>query len=195
MHRLLDAERKKLEPSPAITRLIPQTVTPSLKGDISVLKVSTALVLRGISVSFPWGNGQRYDLIADLAGRLITVQVKTGRMVRGAILFKSCGQKRDKTPTPYIGQVEFFAVFSPDLDQVYFVPVDECPPFESRIRIEPPRNGQEKGIRHQAQDCHIDAWVAKYFPVKVVPAAGFEPAASSVSSWRSNQTELNGPVQ
>ena len=48
-----------------------------LKGNISEMKVATALVEAGYTVSFPFGDNARYDLIIDTGTELKTVQVKT----------------------------------------------------------------------------------------------------------------------
>ncbi len=46
-----------------------------------------ALMRAGYFVSIPFGENHRYDLIAGKDNALYRVQVKTGRLRKGAILF------------------------------------------------------------------------------------------------------------
>ena len=61
-------------------------------------------------------------------------------------------------PLSYVGGAEFgmgpgefaannIAVYSPELDQVFLVPVDEAPARGGHLRLTPTRNGQAKGVR------------------------------------------------
>jgi len=52
-----------------------------------------------------------------------------------------------KSRRPYDGQADVFAVYAPELDRLFFLPVEETPGVEARLRLEPPKNGQKKGIR------------------------------------------------
>jgi hypothetical protein len=55
----------------------------------------------------------------------------------------------------YRGQIDYFAVYSPDLKKAYLVPVDHVSSVEGYLlRIEPTKNGQEKNIRW-AQDYEL----------------------------------------
>src|SRR3982074_2145677 len=71
-------------------------------GDISELRVACALAESGYSVSKPLGENQRYDLIADDGERLQRVQVKTGRIRNGVVVFHCCsthGHRRSALKT------------------------------------------------------------------------------------------------
>jgi hypothetical protein len=39
------------------------------------------------------------------------------------------------------------AAYCPELDAVYLVPVEECGAIGGRLRVDPPRNGQTRGVR------------------------------------------------
>jgi hypothetical protein len=56
-------------------------------GDLSEMAVALALARTGYLVSRPVGENRRYDLIIDKGGVLSRVQVKTGRLRNGAIVF------------------------------------------------------------------------------------------------------------
>src|SRR5262249_52445070 len=60
---------------------------PSSKGNLSELKVMTAYVQAGFVVSAPFGGAAPYDLIVDSGARLLKVQVKTGRLRNGGVIF------------------------------------------------------------------------------------------------------------
>ena len=98
---------------------------PVQKGDLTVLRVSLALMERGEVVLKPISDNSRYDLALDRDGRLFRVQCKTGRLRNGAVAFNTCstslsvygGRRRD-----YIGQIDAFGVYCEG--KVYLVPID-----------------------------------------------------------------------
>ena len=47
----------------------------------------------------------------------------------------------------YRGQIEYFAVYSPDLDKVYLVPVDHVGTTNAYLRLAETANKQKKGVR------------------------------------------------
>ena len=122
------------------------------KGDISELRVATELTRAGYAVSKPLGENQRYDLIADDGERLHRVQVKTGRLRRGVIMFNCCsthGHRRtgNLATRPYTGQIEFLAVYCPDTEKVYVVPEADLTRSKIQLRLVAPRNNMTKTIR------------------------------------------------
>lgn len=91
-----------------------------------------ALLKRGKVVLRPFGDSQRYDLVIDEGdGRFVRVQVKTARMSRGGYSLEfntaSSYAHRGGKRKGYKGAIDLFAVYSPDLDRVYLVPVDDVP--------------------------------------------------------------------
>jgi hypothetical protein len=49
---------------------------------------------------------------------------------------------------PYLGQVDAFAVYCPELDAAYLVPIRDVPARQlAALRLERPGNGQTDGIR------------------------------------------------
>ena len=54
-------------------------LTTKQKGDITELKCLTYFYEQGYSVSVPWGENDRYDLILDIGSYLLRLQVKTSR--------------------------------------------------------------------------------------------------------------------
>jgi len=71
------------------------------------------------------------------------------------IWFRTCSFT-NKVHRDYRGEVDIIAVYSPELDQVFLVPVDEAPARGGHLRLTPTRNGQAKGVRW-ARDYLLDA--------------------------------------
>ncbi len=69
----------------------------------------------GYSVSVPFGENTRYDLVIDDGTRLARVECKTGRLRKGAIEFPTASSyyhhpNEKPSQRHYRGQVDFFAV-------------------------------------------------------------------------------------
>ena len=54
-------------------------LTPREQGDFGELSAMCWLAFQGASVALPVGNNRHWDLVAELDGRLIRVQVKSSR--------------------------------------------------------------------------------------------------------------------
>jgi hypothetical protein len=122
---------------------------PTIKGKRSEAKILAALVQAGKSVLIPWGE-ERYDLAVDEGGRLVRIQCKTGILRGGCVDFKTCimDRRHPLGDGGYAGQIEAFAVYCPQNDRVYLVPIEAVPcPTLARMRLDPPRNGQVMHIR------------------------------------------------
>lgn len=117
------------------------------KGDVTKLAVALALAKRGEHVLMPFSEGERYDLAIDRGGALYRVQCKTGRLRRGAVLFKVCSHGPRSTPRTYVGHVEAFGVYCREINRTFLVPIDAVSHIKgvARLRIEPRRskNGRD----------------------------------------------------
>lgn len=95
------------------------------KGDITELKVLTRLMECGYNVLVPWGDNTRYDLIfEDKEGEFKRVQCKTGRIsTNRSIEFSVCSSSYHRTGMKYTyhGQIDYFAVYCSEGEQVYLV--------------------------------------------------------------------------
>lgn len=117
------------------------------KGNISEGRLISALMSKGKKVALPLGENQRYDLILDDTGQLKTVQCKTGRLRKGAVIFNACSQNPlTGKRFSYKGQCDYFGVFCPDTDKAYLVPVDKIGSLQGNLRVDPSKNGQKVGI-------------------------------------------------
>lgn len=119
------------------------------KGDISEARVLCALLDLGYLVSVPFGENQRYDLLIDDGETISRVQVKTGRLRNGVILFStvSTHAHRGRPAQPYHGQVEYVAVYCPDTEKVYIVPESHLTRSLGSLRITPTKNNVAKTVR------------------------------------------------
>ena len=56
-----------------------------------------------------------------------------------------------------MGVADIFGVYFPPSDSVYLVPILAVAAFEGRLRLDPTRNNQQRGVR-LAADYEIDRW-------------------------------------
>jgi PD-(D/E)XK nuclease superfamily protein len=131
-----------------------------LEGQTAVLHY---LVKRGYEVLIPYGDHRRYDLAVyfpqpdELSGsapaHLVRIQCKVGWLSEdGAVIdFNTMSvhvrpgghHKREG----YAGVVEYFAVYCPDVEKVYFLRVDEVPEGgKCRLRLRKAKNNQTRRI-------------------------------------------------
>src|SRR6266566_4254189 len=89
------------------------------------------LVSKGLEVLQPLGDHLRYDLVyyREETAEFARIQCKAGRYDpdKGCIFFKNFnrsggrGEKRS-----YVGDAEYFGIYSPDIGKVYRISIDEC---------------------------------------------------------------------
>lgn len=111
-------------------------------GSISELNVASCLMEMDVMVSRPLTESCLYDLVVDDDGDLYRVQVKTGRLRNGSVVF-NCVRTHSNTSQVRIRGyseevVDAFAVYSPDLDEVYWVDICEIPNTEMCLRVTEP---------------------------------------------------------
>jgi hypothetical protein len=128
--------------------MVDMASTPSEVGSRAELEVAARLIRSGRRVYLPLlAADGRVDLIFDDPARgLLRAQCKTGRVVGGVLTFKVCSNTRN-VPRDYRGEIDVFAVYSPQLDDVFVVPVDDVATRRCHLRLEPTRNKQAKGVR------------------------------------------------
>ena len=99
------------------------------KGDISEGQVLAAFLKNGLNVLVPFGDRNRYDFVVECSDRFIRVQVKTGRLTRNSVRFNAYSTTTENgrwKMVSYKGQIDLFAVYSPDLDKIFVVPPEKC---------------------------------------------------------------------
>lgn len=139
-------------------------LTSKQKGNLTELQVITYLYSLGYQCSIPYGENSRYDLIADINGHLIKIQVKTSSIKNSnsdAIVF-SCRSSRVNS-TGCINaryskdQIDYFATYWDN--QCYLIPVEECS-VSKTLRFAYPNTGQKTGIT-LAKDYTAEAQIQK----------------------------------
>jgi hypothetical protein len=150
---------------------------PNLIGAISQAKILAALTAAGKVVLTPSVHVRPYDFVIEDGGKFFRVQCKTGRLFRGAVCFRPHrlrAAKREtgweRRVTDYRGEVDLFAVYCPETDGVYLVPIEEVTtPRVCTLRVTEARNNQMKRVRW-AKDYLVAPRCAARLPIaEVVP--------------------------
>lgn len=121
-------------------------------GDIGVLNVATKLAANGITSSFPIGDSTRYDLILELNGMFARAQVKSRQSKNGFLKIelsnKSTRRGKVIQKRYHLGDIEAFIVYNRSNDSLYILPPEMLLQKKRgiRLRLEPPKNQQVKGI-------------------------------------------------
>lgn len=133
-------------------------------GNIVELKCITKFIELGYEVSIPYGNGAKYDFIADINGELLRFQCKSASYPRKngvedfeAIQIATICQTTNTQKTvrhKYTKeQIDYFATcFN---DKVYIIPVEECSTSKT-LRFSPPKNNQQN--YNKAEDYEISVF-------------------------------------
>jgi hypothetical protein len=128
------------------------------KGDLTEAIVIAELTKRGVPVSIPFGDNERYDIVVEAPnGGLFRVQIKTGWLSDGTIRVKGHSQHTNSTGNTYklydSADVDSFVAYCYELEAIYWVPEDE---FASSIhlRIEEPK--QMKPSINWAEEYEFD---------------------------------------
>jgi len=122
---------------------------PTSKGKTSEAVILAALVKLGKSVLVPWGE-ERYDLALDEGGKLVRIQCKTGHIRDRCVCFKTSvtEARRPLGDGGYAGQIDAFAVYCPQIERVYLIPIEDVQTtIGARLRLEPAKNGQRWNVR------------------------------------------------
>jgi hypothetical protein len=142
------------------------------KGDLGVAKTIPHLLAHGIRCCVPLSEHLPFDLIAVMPDftSLRRIQVKYRKIARRGCIelnFRSnyYDAKKIYSQPVDLGEIDCYAVFSPETDEIYYLNVDEIPQdmVALTLRIEPTKNGQEKRV-----------WWAKDFsdPCRIAQSTG-----------------------
>ena len=137
-------------------------LTTKEKGDITELACILALKKCGVTVSIPYGENSRYDLVADIHGRLYRIQCKTSSFKDGGITF-SCRSihynTKERHGEGYVGKIDFYMT---EFNTVcYLIPISDCTNASSKcLRLETPKNNQCQNISF-AHDYELSTMLSK----------------------------------
>lgn len=121
---------------------------PKEVGERSEAQIMSRFLRHQMVVLSPFGDSQRYDLVVEENGDFIRVQCKTALQKEGCFVFPTCSNNwNTKEKRSYQGEVDVFAVYHRELDEVFIFQVGACPNNQCSVRTAPSKNGQQKGIR------------------------------------------------
>lgn len=130
------------------------------RGNAAEGSVLAALLRARVPVLVPFGGGIPFDLVAVTPpdGDLVRIQVKSGRIRKGCVRFNTCSTDHGNGRQPYNGRADVIAVHVSQNEDIFVVPVGECPSFRGMLRLRPPQNNQRRGIRFAA-DYTLERWI------------------------------------
>ena len=120
-------------------------IHPKKKGERTQIIIMAELIKRDKSISLPFGDNQRYDLIIDDNGKLIRAQCKTGWLRNGTIVFKTSSTRTNTKGTinrSYKGQIDCFLVYCEEINELYLIPIDKATSVNMRLRVKQPKTNQ-----------------------------------------------------
>lgn len=131
-------------------------------GNLNELKCIARFIELGYECSIPYGNGAKYDFIADIEGKLIRIQCKSSKNPRkngvvdeNAIQISTISQTTNTQKTTRhlydSSQIDYFATYFNN--KVYLIPVNECSTNKT-LRFKPPLNRNEN--YNKAEDYEIE---------------------------------------
>lgn len=99
------------------------------KGIVTEMAVATYLLKLGYNVSQPFCQDSKYDLIVDVNGKLLRLQVKTSREASATSITFNCRSTttnvRNCKHRRYSSEdIDYFATYWDN--KVYLVPISEC---------------------------------------------------------------------
>lgn len=114
-------------------------MNPKEKGEITEYIIIAQLLKDGFSVSKPCGDSQRYDLLVDIESKILKIQCKTARTKDKILTFDCCSNNwNTKIKKSYKGEIDYFMVYSPDLDKMYIAHVDNVGSTACFLRLYKP---------------------------------------------------------
>lgn len=111
-------------------------------GDETEARIVAALIAEGYSVSVPFGDNDKYDLVLDTGDRLLRIQCKTGWIEDEVVRFKTASQTTAGgavTMEDYDGEVDAFAVRCKDNENLYWVPIEDTGKKSTYLRLTEPK--------------------------------------------------------
>ncbi len=124
------------------------------KGMALEAKILTDLLNCDCAVSTPWGDTERYDLIADVDGTMLRIQVKASRTRNNGDTFEFDCRSNQYTSKGIkhmyysADDIEYFATAFGD--QSYLVPISECDSAKC-LRVVKSKNNQQRRISSAAE--------------------------------------------
>ena len=127
-------------------------INSKMKGQISEARALYEFQKRNIPVCIPWGDNERYDMIAEFNGKFNRIQVKTSNEEQNGAICCYCRSSTNHTTnknlTTYENDVDYFVFINQTYDLIAIVPIEEVGDKKQiRLRIQPTANGQTTNVR------------------------------------------------
>ncbi len=131
------------------------------KGAIAESAIVHAAIKKGLGVSRPLSDGERYDLVFDLRPGLVRVQCKWAVLADDVVVVRcySCRRTRDglRKRAYAADEIDAVAAYCLDLDRCFYFPMSWMSGRTFvQLRIGPSRNNQRKGV-NWADDFSFEA--------------------------------------
>lgn len=122
------------------------------KGELSEARALYEFQKYNIPVCLPWGDNQRYDMIAEFNNKFNRIQVKTSNEEENGSIKCYCRSSQNHTTNKkcdtYQNEVDYFVFYNQVYDKIAIVPIEEIGDKKViSLRIIETKNGQKKGIR------------------------------------------------
>ena len=111
-------------------------------GDETEAHIVAALISEGYSVSIPFGDNDKYDLVLDIGTDLFRVQCKTGWIEDDVVRFKTASKTTSNGEvelTEYTGFIDAFAVRCKSTGALYWVPIEDTGKKNTYLRLVEPK--------------------------------------------------------
>jgi hypothetical protein len=123
------------------------------KGQISEARALYEFQKRYVPVAIPWGDNERYDMIAEFNGKLNKIQIKTCTVeVNGGIVCycrSSTNHTTNKKLNTYQNDIDYFLFVNPTNDSLALVPIEVIGNhLQICLRIRPTKNNQKKNTHY-----------------------------------------------
>lgn len=129
---------------------------PKEVGEKAEAAILNHLIQKGIPVSIPWGNNQRYDMVIEINGKLLKAQCKHGSYKKGVITFATSSKSGGKIRKNYSGQIDCFLVYCSTLEKFYKIDINKAPNKNAMtLRVDPFKKFAPKSTINWAKDYEI----------------------------------------
>lgn len=119
------------------------------KGNIGEALALAEFIKYGVSVSIPYGDNARYDLVADFNGKLNKIQVKycNQKISENNSVICPCASSTNHTTnkhyTTYENDIDYFVFYLAEWDKLLLVPIEKIGTKKSiMFRMDKPKNNQ-----------------------------------------------------
>ena len=97
------------------------------KGQYSEARALLEFQKYGIPIAIPWGDNERYDLLAEFNDKFNRIQVKTCNEEKNGSIVCYCrsstNHTTNKNKTTYVGEIDYFVFVNQTHDLVAIVPI------------------------------------------------------------------------